>query len=91
MGKLIFKKTDAPEERRKKPVNTMAVHYRYRYIPPEERGESRPAMKVSWMNALLQLMGCVIGTYMSYKTGSALAFPLFYVPFSLGGAILSKF
>ena len=42
----------------------------------------------SIFNAIMQLLGCIIGAYMSYKTGSALAFPMFYVPFSLAGLML---
>ena len=39
-------------------------------------------------NAIMQLLGCIIGTYMSHKTGEPLAFPMFYVPFALAGLML---
>ena len=45
----------------------------------------------SVFNAVMQLLGCIIGTYMSYKTGEPLAFAMFYVPFALAGLILKNF
>ena len=46
---------------------------------------------ISVFNAIMQLLGCIIGTYMSYKTGEPLAFAMFYVPFALAGLILKNF
>ena len=43
---------------------------------------------VSVFNAIMQLLGCVIGTYLAHKTHEPLAFVLAYVPFSIGGMLL---
>lgn len=69
----------------------MKNHYKFKYIPKEEREGRSSTSSVSMFNAVLQLLGCIVGTYMSYKTESALAFPMFYVPFSLVGMIFNDF
>ena len=54
-----------------------------------EKKPTYKGTKPSVFNVIMQLLGCIIGTYISYKTGSALAFPMFYVPFSIAGLILN--
>jgi hypothetical protein len=46
----------------------------------DENGNYQPDYKPNWFTAIMQLLGCVVGSILEIKTGDPMAFILVYLP-----------